>query len=170
MADADSILRLRFWSKAQVSGNLAECWPWMAQRDKDGYGRFWLRGISRVASRVAWRLANGVDVPAGIVIRHSCDNPPCVNPLHLLTGTNADNTHDAMHRGRLATGERSGTFLHPELHRGERHGMAKLTEAGVRQIRERLKAERPVALAREFHVTPETIYMVRSRKLWRHVE
>ncbi len=43
-------------------------------------------------------------VPDGLFVRHTCDNPPCCNPAHLLIGTAADNTHDAIERDRLARG------------------------------------------------------------------
>jgi hypothetical protein len=39
-------------------------------------------------------------VPPGKIVRHTCDNPPCVNPLHLMNGTSADNSRDMVLRGR----------------------------------------------------------------------
>lgn len=34
------------------------------------------------------------------MVRHSCDNPPCCNPAHLLVGTAAQNAQDMAERGR----------------------------------------------------------------------
>lgn len=39
---------------------------------------------------------------AGQVIRHTCDNPRCVNPAHLLLGSKANNNKDRAERGRSA--------------------------------------------------------------------
>jgi hypothetical protein len=41
-------------------------------------------------------------IAEGVVIRHSCDNRPCCEPLHLLSGTHADNVQDRVARGRTA--------------------------------------------------------------------
>ncbi len=40
------------------------------------------------------------DIPDGLLIRHTCDNTHCINPDHLLLGTDADNARDKMERGR----------------------------------------------------------------------
>lgn len=40
---------------------------------------------------------------AGKVVRHSCDNPRCIEPEHLVLGTQADNMRDRSERGRCAT-------------------------------------------------------------------
>lgn len=38
----------------------------------------------------------------GVVVRHTCDNPRCINPEHLIGGTLADNNRDRAERGRSA--------------------------------------------------------------------
>lgn len=69
----------------------------------DGYGRLIRNGMEYRAHRVALALrlgyADGV-LPLDVVVRHQCDNPPCVNPDHLLVGSQADNMRDAKVRGR----------------------------------------------------------------------
>lgn len=40
------------------------------------------------------------DIPDGMVVRHKCDNPTCINPLHLELGTRGDNAHDCKIRDR----------------------------------------------------------------------
>jgi hypothetical protein len=82
------------------------CREWSAGRFKKGYGMFnagrWPDGRqdTRYAHRVVWELIHG-PIPEGLVVRHSCDNPPCCNPAHLLIGTQSDNLMDASVRGRL---------------------------------------------------------------------
>jgi hypothetical protein len=39
-------------------------------------------------------------IPEGLVIRHKCDNSKCINPEHMEVGTQKDNVHDAISRGR----------------------------------------------------------------------
>jgi hypothetical protein len=82
------------------------CWPWLGRRDRDGYGRIQVKGKAKGAHVVALELATGEPVPSGELVRHSCDNPPCCNPLHLLSGDHADNSADAKERGRTLSGER----------------------------------------------------------------
>jgi len=40
------------------------------------------------------------EVPAGMLICHSCDNTACVNPDHMFLGTASDNNKDSMKKGR----------------------------------------------------------------------
>lgn len=35
-----------------------------------------------------------------LVVRHLCDNPKCINPCHLVSGTTYDNIRDRHTRGR----------------------------------------------------------------------
>lgn len=84
----------RFWSKVDKSG---DCWVWTAAPDTAGYGQFRFEGKNVKAHRVSFFLEHGYWPK---IARHSCDNPPCVNPAHLLDGTYKDNLDDAYLRDR----------------------------------------------------------------------
>lgn len=116
----------RFWDKVE-RGAADECWPWTARVDRRGYGQFKVRqGLLVRAHRVSWELHFG-PIPRGAVVRHSCDNPPCVNPAHLALGSHRDNADDREKRGRTkgATIER--------LPPGDIAEMRRAAAAGVRQ-------------------------------------
>lgn len=80
----------RFWSKVDKSGGPDACWPWLAGKNDEGYGTFYLDGRTHRAHRVAYRWANG-PVPDGFVLDHLCRMPSCVNPAHLEPVTNQEN-------------------------------------------------------------------------------
>jgi len=92
----------RFWSRVDRSG---ACWEWTASTTPDGYGQVHLgrtsdgKQVKDYAHRVSYRLSVG-PIPDGAVVRHTCDNPPCCNPAHLLIGTQADNIADAQRQGK----------------------------------------------------------------------
>jgi hypothetical protein len=91
----------RFWERVDTSAGPDACWPWALGRNTMGYGRFYLTGgRARLASRVAFVIANGREPKPGYVSCHTCDNPPCCNPAHLYEGTFADNRRDAVLRMR----------------------------------------------------------------------
>lgn len=76
-----------------------ECWPWHGPRYSNGYGRYERRKRTTTASRASWLLYFG-PIPDGVVVCHRCDNPICVNPAHLFLGTQIDNVHDMLRKGR----------------------------------------------------------------------
>lgn len=100
-------LRLVGWTVVQRDTPYAEgpCWEWNGSTFApvanaiSGYGRFVLNGVSYKAHRVSYEAHKGV-IPEGHVVRHKCDNPVCVRPGHLETGTAADNSKDMLERGR----------------------------------------------------------------------
>ncbi len=76
------------------------CIEWSAGFCGGGYGTISLGGDAQRAHRVIYEIFKGA-IPSGLVIRHSCDNPPCCNPHHLLTGTHQENSDDKIRRGRM---------------------------------------------------------------------
>ncbi len=155
LSDGDT--RQRFMARVSAEPTDRGCllWAGVIER-KDGYGVLRVDHKNMRAHRVSWMLSNG-PIPPGAQIRHRCDNPPCVNPDHLLMGSPKDNTRDAMRRGRLARGEQSGN--------------AKLTDDEVREIR-RLHAttahtHRSLAVA--YGVSRGLIGHITRRRLWRHI-
>lgn len=98
-----------FWSRVNKDGPTqahmtTRCWVWTGT-SAGGYGRF----DKMRAHRIAFMLANGL-IPPGLLVRHKCDHPPCVNPDHLLLGTDMDNVRDAQQRGRRPTRAPGGKY------------------------------------------------------------
>lgn len=92
-------------------------------------------------------------IPDGQVVRHRCDNPPCVNPRHLVLGTQTDNMMDAKERDRFP--------------RGAAHHSMKLTEDQVRDI---LRSIEPATdLATRYGVNRDYISMIQRGVRWTHI-
>jgi len=148
----------RLWDKVAV-GTPDDCWPWMGQTDRDGYGLFYVsRDGRRWCTRahvIAWELGHRLPMPAGMCGLHTCDVPGCCNPHHVFPGTKADNNEDMARKGRRRTA------------RGEDGGAARLTTARALAIR--ASTERTSVLARQHHVTPATICDLRHGRTWRHL-
>jgi hypothetical protein len=138
----------------------APCLICTQAKDKDGYGKQGYEGKSCRAHRVAYVKAHGLTMKdiEGIVIRHTCDNPGCIEPTHLIPGTHADNMHDKMVRGRC------------KPTKGEKNGQAKLTSAQVLEIKRRLKnGQTQKIVAMDFQVSPYTIRDIAVGHRWKHI-
>lgn len=132
------------------------CWEWSATRDKRGYGVVGIDYRMVFAHRLSYEILVG-PIPDGLLTRHTCDNPPCVNPAHLLLGTDADNSDDKVRRWRH-------TY-------GSRHPMAKLCDDDVRQARA-LHADgwSIKAIAQRFGVHHATMSAIVRRQRWKHIQ
>lgn len=101
--------RERFWSRVNRG---ADCWEWKALTSPSGYGVFDILNVRLQAHRASWEMTNG-PIPDGLVVRHDCDNPPCVRPDHLRLGTPKDNAMDAVERQRHPRGDQHWTRRTP---------------------------------------------------------
>lgn len=86
-----------FWSKIQ-KGHSHECWPWIASKNCDGYGQFWIGNTFVPSHRYAWELARRCKVPEGMMVLHMCDNRACCNEAHLYCGDAQKNADDRCER------------------------------------------------------------------------
>ena len=153
----DPLTIARFWSKVAV-GRPGVCWPWQPRsRHPHGYGVFRLpmHAGTVKAHRFAWEVVNG-EIADGMVLRHTCDNPPCCNPSHLVLGTQADNMADMRERGRSC--------------RGERRPGAKLTEVEIIALREAVAGgSTHHDVAALFGVSTASVSLIASGHHWAHV-
>lgn len=153
----------RFRARLAVQPN--GCWKWLgatmkarSRPTKDWHGQ-WRNaaGQHELTHRAAWRLFVG-PIPSRGRVLHRCDNAQCCNPDHLYIGTQADNVQDMWDRGRAK----------PGVSRGADHGMSKLTEADVREIR---KSDEPaLEIAARFGISKTQVYDIRKRRSWAHIE
>jgi hypothetical protein len=142
----------RFWSKVEKTKT---CWVWRGCCDQKGYGHIKASGKNQAAHRVSFKLHFG-SVPKGTHVLHKCDNPPCIRPDHLFSGTASDNSRDASIKGRLV--------------RGEHHHSSKLRESQVVQIRKLRSAGATLrSLAERYNVSCVTVHHIHHRLIWKHV-
>jgi len=132
----------RFSRKTEWNG---KCLNWTGYRQPDGYGRVTVRNRQWKAHRLAYRDAWG-NIPEGLIVRHKCDNPSCVNPSHLVLGTDADNYRDRVKRGR--------------------NGI-KIDAAQARAIKSDRRTYREIAT--EFSVSPSLVCLIKGGKAWANI-
>jgi len=82
-----------------------KCWTWPRYRDEKGYGCITYDGFKFPVHRLSFEHYKGI-IPAGFVVMHDCDNPPCFNPDHLFLGTQQENVRDMMRKGRHSSQSR----------------------------------------------------------------
>jgi hypothetical protein len=81
-------------------GGLNCCWPWLSGTNSFGYGRISINNKRCIVHIEMYKHFYGPISP-GNVVRHSCDNRRCCNPLHLSQGTQKENVQDMVERDRI---------------------------------------------------------------------
>lgn len=132
------------------------CWIWLLASDVLGYGYYSVGKTSYRAHRLSYEIHKG-QIPAGMVVKHDCDNPSCVNPDHLSVGSQHSNIADCIRRGRNTRGEKVITAL--------------LSEKDVVEIRRAYDAgETQISIARRYPaVGRRAVSGAASRATWKHV-
>jgi hypothetical protein len=167
----------RFWTYVNVAGP-DDCWEWTGAKTKRmGHGYFNIKLNGKLKQTGAHRVSlmiQGITIPQGMVVMHSCDNPRCVNPNHLQLGTFKDNTYDMMLKGRAKH------FGGKDKHKGENHPNAILNENIVKQIKSEIiildnipgrKTNKTnfAVIAKKYNVSIDTIRDIGYGKTWTHV-
>lgn len=155
------VLQYKLWSQIEAPPSAkfyTACWNFTGNRTEFGHGRFGHRKRIYLAHRVAYEQATGLKLADDQVVRHKCDNPRCVNPLHLEAGTTADNNLDMLSRGRNP--------------KGVTHGMALLTPTQVREIRWLFATAGQVrgaarAIQERFKLSKKVVLDVTSKTTWK---
>ena len=136
--------------KYKISGS---CWICTSHAIDNGYPVISINGKKRKLSRYIFEKKHG-PIKKGIVIRHICDNPLCINPKHLIPGTQADNINDKVKRGRTTKGEDSP-----------------LTLLSNKKVKEMLKeANKSISyLSDKYGISHKTVSNILSGKSFKHL-
>ena len=146
-----------FLEKVKKSKN-GGCWEWQACKCSLGYGNFW-NGTKLVsAHRFSYEIYVG-NIPEGLFVCHTCDNPGCVNPAHLFLGTQQDNVQDMYNKNRQ-----------PYL-KGEKNPNCKITEDTAKAILKELNGKRKgyKKIAKKFKVSVGVVAKISIGKTWKHL-
>lgn len=163
----------RFWKKVEITANPDKCWNWTASHlmgeGKQPYGKISFNKIFYFAHRISYLMHYKED-PREMCVLHKCDNPRCVNPAHLFLGTNDDNVQDKKSKGR-----HRGFKMKPKSYegtaRGVNHGMSKLNNQNVIQIKEEYCKGGITyqQLGSKYGVSKKTILNIINNRTWKHV-
>lgn len=144
------------------------------------------KGKMEYFTRALWKKTFGYNSIGDKLVCHLCDTPFCVEISHLTLGTPRENAADKVRagtsrmgipmtglkaKGMPNTGKNAKGVSHPTV-RGEKNGLAKLTEIDIPFIRDHKKNGMTCAtIHRTYYqeLSVETIRAVIYRKTWRHV-
>lgn len=131
------------------------CWVWNGHISNHGYAIAILQGRpKRLAHRVSYEVFVG-PIPKGNGVYHECDNPPCINPEHLFTGTQADNMRDMAQKGRA---RKVCGVDHPKATLSDEQVAAILHDTATNTV-----------VAAKHGVSPSVVWSIKTGRTWRHV-
>lgn len=126
------------------------CWLWVGDSE-DRYGRMYVHPRREKAHRISYTIHNG-EIPKGLIIRHKCDTPFCVNPSHLVSGTQKENVRDCIDRGRFRD------------YSGVNNPRAKFTLEQIETIK--LDSRFQYVIASEYGVSQSTIGRIKNNLVY----
>lgn len=146
----------RFWSKVKIHDNNKDCWIWIGYCDYKGYGSIRLNNKNVLAHRLSISIYQKAPVDNDKVVLHLCDNPSCVNPIHLLIGNHQDNMDDMKSKKRHTFGE-------------TKYNSILTVEKVVKARKMALKGFTTAEISRFFNVKHETIRQAINGLSWKSV-
>src|SRR5882672_644961 len=151
--------RDHFWERVQKSDT---CWLWTGARMVNAYGLLTIHGRQVLAHRLAYYFTYG-HLPNDKGLNHVCDVRNCVNPQHLIPGTQTENMCDLAAKGRWGNDKR-------HVARGEKVGTSKLTAESVQSIRSEYAAGgiSQRAIARKYGVSQRQILTIVKGQAWQY--
>lgn len=146
---------LQFYKEVVLPYEGGECliWPFALNH---GRGALRINGRTNLVSRLVCEAAHGPAPTPKHEAAHNCGRgfQGCVTLKHLRWATHADNMAD--------------TLAHGTHNRGERHGMSKLSEDQVREIR---ASRGPLnEIGAHYGVSPVTVHNIMTRTNWGWLE
>jgi hypothetical protein len=125
-----------------------ECWLWIGTKDMHGYGKFSLKAKKIGSHRISYEIHKKEKIPTGKVLMHTCDNPACVNPNHLVLGSYSENAVDMVRKNRSR--------------------VCFLNEVQVLEIKRSYLSIRD--LSTKYNVSSSCIRDIKKKRTWKHLE
>ncbi len=149
----------RFWKHVVISYD--GCWNWDHPNPWNGYGYFCVAGRKKKRShRLAYEWYVEA-IPNGQEICHTCDNPGCVNPLHLFPDT---------HQGNMSDSQMKGRMNFKRSYRGMA-GTSPITPKEVREIRSLCALGLSYrTISSQFKIHQSMVGYIHLRKRWAHIK
>lgn len=114
--ERDAIMqKVELYSEVLPNG----CRQWVASMNELGYADIWWAKKYWMAHRLVYCAHHGPFDP-WLDVRHSCDNPSCVEITHLSIGTRSDNMRDSVDRKRSKNAKKTHC---PKGHSYAEHGL-----------------------------------------------
>lgn len=148
----------RFLRKVSYN-SVTTCWDWLGSKYRFGYGHFRRKlnnkWVMFKAHRYSYEFYKG-PIPQGAFVCHTCDNPGCVNPDHLFTGTAKENVDDMFNKGRKS-----------RIIRNPKHNLLSFEYAQeIRAYHKRNPEVNNVTLADWFDTSTTQISRILNNKIW----
>ncbi len=139
----------------EIYENCYGCWIVCSHksRARGGYSIFNRDGKKWMIHRWIYQKYHG-EIPKGILVCHTCDNPSCINPDHLFIGTHRDNLIDAYQKGRLAD------------QKGENNKHSKLTIKQIGEIRKAKMSQKEIS--KKYKICQSNVSRIKTRSRWNY--
>ena len=142
---------ISFFNRVEKSDT---CWNWIGahlctttKHKNKPYGIIQINKKIYKVHRISYEIHYGIS-PGKMYVLHNCDNPRCVNPLHLRIGTHQDNMNDAVIRKRFPY--------------NDNHWNCKLSINDIELIKKDNRSTYKIAL--EYGVNQSTIYRIKHNQ------